>query len=88
MIAVYARARDRARARVDLAHGRARDARRAAAADPRVVLFGSQLARSRSPFPAEDLGVVPPRRLAQLYRDGERRRRLLAHHALARRRRR
>jgi glycosyltransferase involved in cell wall biosynthesis len=65
VIAVYAR-RETARRAVDLAMaGLAVLAERRPTIRP--VLFGSRQ-RSKLPFAAEDLGVVPPRRLAQLYR--------------------
>ncbi len=68
VIAVYAR-RETARRAVDLAMaGLAVLAERRPTIRP--VLFGSRQ-RSRLPFAAEDLGVVPPRRLAELYRSAQ-----------------
>jgi glycosyltransferase involved in cell wall biosynthesis len=68
LIAVYAR-RETARRAVDLAMaGLAVLAERRPTIRP--VLFGSRQ-RTKLPFAAEDLGVVPPRRLAQLYRDAQ-----------------
>ena len=66
LIAVYAR-RETGRRAVDLAMaGLATLAERRPAIRP--VLFGSRK-ESKLPFPAEDLGVVHPRRLARLYRE-------------------
>jgi glycosyltransferase involved in cell wall biosynthesis len=66
IVAVYAR-RETERRAVDLAMaGLAVLAERRPSIRP--VLFGSRQ-KSRLPFAAEDLGVVAPRRLAQLYRD-------------------
>lgn len=66
LIAVYARKETERRA-VDLAMaGLAHLAKRRPAIRP--VLFGSRQETSL-PFAAEDLGVVPPRRLAELYRE-------------------
>jgi len=65
LIAVYAR-RETDRRAVDLAMtGLAVLARRRPSIRP--VLFGSRQ-KTSLPFPAEDLGVVAPRRLAELYR--------------------
>ena len=49
----------------------------------RVAAFGSNLGVT-GPLPLEDLGVRPPRELAELYRRGERGRGVLAHDPLAR----
>ncbi|MEA2282404.1 MAG: hypothetical protein QOK21_3011, partial [Solirubrobacteraceae bacterium] len=66
LVAVYAR-RETERRAVDLAMaGLALLARRRPTLRP--VLFGSRH-RAPLPFPAEDLGVVTPRRLAELYRE-------------------
>jgi glycosyltransferase involved in cell wall biosynthesis len=66
LVAVYAR-RETERRAVDLAMaGLLLLARRRPTLRP--VLFGSRH-RVPLPFPAEDLGVVPPRRLAALYRE-------------------
>jgi glycosyltransferase involved in cell wall biosynthesis len=65
IVAVYAR-RETERRAVDLAMaGLALLARRRPALRP--VLFGSRR-KTALPFPAEDLGVVSPRRLSELYR--------------------
>jgi O-antigen biosynthesis protein len=66
VVAVYAR-RETERRAVDLAMaGLALLARRRPALRP--VLFGSRR-KTALPFPAEDLGVVSPRRLSELYRE-------------------
>jgi GT2 family glycosyltransferase len=66
IIAVYAR-RETERRAVELAiAGLTMLARRRPTIRP--VLFGSNARNTRVPFVAEDLRVVPPRRLAQLYR--------------------
>jgi glycosyltransferase involved in cell wall biosynthesis len=66
IIAVYAR-RETERRAVDLAMtGLIKLSERRPTIRP--VLFGSHRS-TRLPFPAEDLRVVPPRRLAQLYRE-------------------
>ena len=68
VIAVYAR-RETERRAVDLAMaGLAVLAQRRPTIRP--VLFGSRQ-RTKLPFAAEDLGVVPPRRLAELYRSAQ-----------------
>jgi len=68
VIAVYAR-RETERRAVDLAMaGLAVLAERRPTIRP--VLFGSRQ-RTKLPFAAEDLGVVPPRRLAELYRSAQ-----------------
>jgi glycosyltransferase involved in cell wall biosynthesis len=67
IIAVYAR-RETERRAVELAvAGLALLARRRPTIRP--VLFGSNARNTRMPFIAEDLRVVPPRRLSQLYRE-------------------
>ncbi len=67
IIAVYAR-RDTARRAVELATaGLALLARRRPTIRP--VMFGSNRRGNKLPFPAEDLRVVPPARLARLYRE-------------------
>jgi glycosyltransferase involved in cell wall biosynthesis len=68
VIAVYAR-RETERRAVELAMaGLAVLAERRPTIRP--VLFGSRQ-RQKLPFAAEDLGVVPPRRLAELYRTAQ-----------------
>ena len=68
LIAVYAR-RETERRAVDLAMaGLAVLAERRPTIRP--VLFGSRQ-QTKLPFAAEDLGVVPPRRLAELYRSAQ-----------------